>query len=731
MSKFKKNNNKRNKRDDGPSTGDALYKKVILDFLAIFPNQSYSLQEIVTATELYHVTNIQTLRSLLKSLAISGRIVIEGKNRYKLGKIKEEITGKIEVTRQGYGFVIVEGGEDIFIPQRNLGMVMTGDIVKVRVTEALSREGKAVGEVIAVVTRTKNEFVGTVSREPNGLFFVLPDDGAVSFDFIIRKQYLNGATSGDKVYVRILSWDKRNPEAEVLEVLGKAGEHNTEMHAILLHYGFNPKFPEDVEAFAEKIPEKITGEEVAKRRDFRGITTFTIDPVDAKDFDDALSFQKLENGNYEIGVHIADVSHYLQPGTILDTEAFKRATSVYLVDRTVPMLPERLSNFLCSLRPNEEKLTYSAVFELEESGKIVNEWFGRTVIFSDHRFSYEQAQDVIDGKQEGPFTEELRTLNVIAKNIRAERMRKGSVDFDTDEVRFELDENDKPIRLYVKERKDAHKLIEEYMLLANKQVTTFVSKIFDNPPLVFVYRVHDKPDPEKLADLQSFIKHFGYEMNFATVNDPSQTLAGLMKKIEGKPEQNVIERVAIRSMAKAIYTTANVGHFGLGFEFYSHFTSPIRRYPDVMVHRLLTQYLDKDYKANREKLEIECQHCSKMERTAAEAERSSIKFKQVEFMSEQIGKEFTGVISGVKESGFYVEMTETLCEGMVPMWTLTDDQYFYDDKTLTLSGRHSKRVFRMGDTVRVKVTKTNLQKKQVDLEVVLEEMPPVKKHKKY
>lgn len=710
--------NKKNKQRGGVDA-DALYKKVILDFLALFPKKSHSLQEIVTATELYHVTNIQALRSILKSLALSGRITIEGKNRYQLGKPKAEVIGKLSTTRAGFGWVKIEGmEEEVFIAQKSLGSAMNGDTVKIQLIDTFSREGKPMGQVVGVVSRSRTEFVGTMRREPNGIYFFIPDDPSISMDFVVRHTRLGGAKTGEKVQVKVISWDKRNPEAEVIEILGKAGEHETEMHAILLHYGFNPKFPDDVNAFADKISEVITPEEIKKRRDFRKISTFTIDPADAKDFDDALSFQQLPNGNYEVGIHIADVSHYLKEGTVLDTEAFKRATSVYLVDRTVPMLPEKLSNFLCSLRPKEEKLTYSAVFELDEKGNILGEWFGRTIIYSDHRFSYEDAQEVLEGKQEGPFKEELTILNTIAKNIRADRMEKGSVDFDSEEVRFELDENDKPIRLYVKERKDTNKLIEEFMLLANKQVATFVTKMFENPPLVFVYRIHEKPDPEKLNDLQQFIKHFGYDMNFATVKDPSQTLAMLMKNIEGKPEQNVIERVAIRSMAKAIYSTSNVGHFGLGFQFYSHFTSPIRRYPDVMVHRLLTQYLEKDYKANRERLEIECQHCSKMEKTAAEAERSSIKFKQVEFMTEQIGNIFEGVISGVKESGFYVEMSATLCEGMVPIWTISDDQYFYDDKNLTLTGRHSRRVFRMGDTVKVRVTKTNIQKKQIDLEVV-------------
>ncbi len=712
MAKHNRNNKKK-----GPDVrgGDAFYKKIILDFLSLFPQQLYTLKEISEATELYQVISQQKIRALLKDLAETGRVAFEGKNRYRLGGLLEEATGRIEVTRQGYGFVIQEDGNDIFIPQRSLGSVLNGDTVRVRVLNSFSREGKRMGEVIEVISRSRNEFVGTLQLEKNGQFYVIPDDNNIQFDFLVKKSALNGAIKGDKVYIQVKHWDKRNPEATILEVLGKAGEHNTEMHAILMHYGFNPKFPEEVEAFAENIADGVTPEEVAKRWDFREITTFTIDPVDAKDFDDAISFRKLEEGWYEIGVHIADVSYYLKPGTVMDTEAFKRATSVYLVDRTVPMLPEKLSNFLCSLRPNEDKLTYSGVFEINEKGEIRKEWFGRTVIHSDHRFSYESAQEALDSEEVVPYQEELQTLNKIAKNLRKARMMTGSVDFDTDEVRFELDENDKPIRLYVKERRDTHKLIEDFMLLANKRVATFVAKMFDSPPLTFVYRIHDQPDPEKLLNLQTFILHFGYKMNIAESKDPSDALGKLMSAIEGKPEQNIIERVAIRSMSKAVYSVKNIGHFGLGFDFYSHFTSPIRRYPDVMVHRLLTQYLDKSYGVNRQKLEIECEHCSRMEKTAAEAERTSIKFKQVEFMTEQIGKEFEGVISGVKENGFYVEMTDTLCEGMVPIWTI--DEYFdYDSATLTLTGKQSRKVFRMGDEVKVRVVRTNLQKRTIDLE---------------
>ena len=725
MHKHKRRKNTDTERSD-KRNGDAQYQKIILNFMGISPKEAYNVKEIAEATELYRIISNQKIKSLLIDLIEVGKITLEGKSRFKLGGTFETFMGRIEVYRGGMGYVIMENGDDIFIPQRSLGTVLTGDIVKVRTVNLRNRENKRIGEVLEIVQRARTEFVGTLKHESRGPFYVVPDDATISFDFFIRREELKEAKVGDKVYVQVTDWDNRTPECNVIDVLGKPGEHEVEMHAILLNYGFNPKFPEEVQRFADSISEVILPEEIAKRRDFRPITTFTIDPVDAKDFDDALSFQLLENGNYEVGIHIADVSHYLKAGTVLDMEAFKRATSVYLVDRTVPMLPEKLSNFLCSLRPHEEKLTYSAVFELNNKGEILGEWFGKTIIYSDHRFSYEAAQEVIEGKQEGPFRDELLKLNEIALALRAARFAKGSIDFDTDEVRFELDENDKPIRLYVKERKDSNKLIEDFMLLANRRVANFIGKIFEHPPLTFVYRIHDRPDKEKLGTLQEFIKHFGYEENLAEMRDPAEALGNLMRKIAGKPEQNIIEKIAIRSMAKAVYSTNNIGHFGLGFEYYSHFTSPIRRYPDVMVHRLLTQYLDKDYRSFQEKLEVECKHCSKMEKTAAEAERSSIKYKQVEFMSEQIGKEFKGVISGVKEAGFYVEMPETLCEGMVPIHLISDDFYHYDEKRLTLTGKHSGRVFRMGDEVMVKVLRTDLAKRQIDLEVVLDKMVKTK-----
>lgn len=717
--------NKPNKKSSGKNKADRQMKHEILTFMARDKNQAFSAKQIIAGTSLWNRSNNNKIRSILDSLASAGKIeyLDKGKYRYLTAARTEVVEGKLQVTRSGIGFVLQDEGNDVFISSSSMGKAMNGDLVKAKILRRRKNNGKPEGEILEVVQRARTHFVGTVEESLPGTYFLLPDDPKLNIDFFIPKKHLNGAKAGEKVYVKLLSWEGRSPEVEVEQILGEAGEHNTEMHAILLQYGFDPNFPPEVEQEAEKIPEAIPAKEIKARKDIRDILTFTIDPHDAKDFDDAISFRVLENGHYEVGVHIADVSYYVRPDTLIDREAFRRATSVYLVDRTVPMLPEKLSNNLCSLRPHEDKLTYSAIFEMDESGKVYKEWIGRTVIHSDHRFSYEEAQDVIEGRSEGPYKEELNILNGIAKALQVQRFGKGSIEFDSDEVKFVLDDNDRPIGVKRKVRKDAHKLIEDFMLLANRQVARHVAKMFDNPPLPFVYRVHDKPNPDKLASLQKFVKHFGYEVELGDQEHTSQRLNTLLKGVNGKPEQNVIETIAIRSMAKAVYTIQNIGHFGLGFPYYTHFTSPIRRYPDLLVHRLVTSYHDKVFRQNPVVLEEQLQHASAKERTAAEAERSSIKYKQVEFLQDKVGKSYDGVITGVIESGIFVELVENLCEGFVPARTMNDDYYVYEEENYCMKGKDTGQVLRLGDSVVVEIAGTDLKRRTIDMLFVEKRKP--------
>jgi len=696
---------------------DKENKRIILGFLSSHKNDAFTCKEIAAQTGLWHNMSNNKLRAFLDRLTQEGKVeyLDKGKYRYLPAARAQTLTGQVEVTRSGMGFLLMEEGDDIIIPPNALGKALNGDTVKVRILRKRKKEGRKEGKVLEVVKRARTEFVGTIEEGLPGRFFFTPDDNQIKTDFRISKSKVNGAKDGDKVLVRLLKWEGRIPEAEVVEVLGKSGTHQAEMHAILLKYGFQPAFPEAVEREAASISEEISKKEIAKRRDMRQVPTFTIDPEDAKDFDDALSLRPLENGHYEVGIHIADVSYYVKKGSLIDQEGYKRATSVYLVDRTVPMLPEKLSNRLCSLRPNEDKLTFSAIFELDLQGKIYKQWFGRTLIHSDYRFHYAEAQQVIDGKLKHPMKQQLLLLNQMAKNLRSHRMGTGSIEFETDEVRFELDENDKPVRVIKKERLDAHKLIEDFMLLANRRVAEFVATMFDKDmPPPFVYRIHDKPDPEKLAKLSVFAAHFGYKLKLDDVDYTAEQLNRLLLDVQGKPEQNVIESIAIRSMAKAIYSIHNIGHFGLGFRYYTHFTSPIRRYPDLMVHRLVEQYLHKSFKANPVLLEEACQHCSRMERTATEAERASIKYKQVEFLQDKIGQQFEGIISGVIENGFFVELADNLCEGYVPVHSLNDDYYTFEAENYCLRGKDTGNILQLGDKVLVEVAETNLQKRQIE-----------------
>ncbi|GAB2945241.1 hypothetical protein GCM10027048_07760 [Hymenobacter coalescens] len=633
------------------------------------------------------------------------------------------ITGTVDLANAKFAFIVSEElPEDLRIYTDRLAFAMDGDTVRVRLGQ--NRDGKPTGDVVEVLERVKQEVVGRLQIQ-GGFGFVAPDYKKLYFDVFVPGHALGGAQDGDKVLVKVTEWPSeagRQPVGEVVRTFGPAGGHEAEINAIMAEYGLPFEFPEEVEAEANAIPAAITQEEIGKRRDFRSITTFTIDPVDAKDFDDALSLRQLDNGHYEIGVHIADVTHYVRPGTRLEKEAKHRATSVYLVDRTIPMLPERLSNGLCSLRPNEDKLTFSAVFELDEKGKLYDSWFGRTVIHSDRRFTYEEAQERIESG-EGDYADEVNLLNRIAKQLQAERFRKGAISFEAPEVKFKLDENGKPLGVFVKERKDAHKLIEEFMLLANRKVADFVFRLKPRKPrLTMVYRTHDAPDPDRLENFAQFARQFGHSLNFGENTNVSKELNKLTAEVEGKPEQSVIQALAVRAMSKAIYTTEPLGHFGLAFDHYSHFTSPIRRYPDMMAHRLLEDYLHGAKSADAVELEADCKHSSEREKRAAQAERASIKYKQVEYMAQHVGEKFTGVVSGLTEWGMYVEMGETKSEGMARLADIPEDYFEFDKENMRVIGQRTGRIIKFGDKVEVFVKAANLLDRTIDLELVTDSL---------
>ncbi len=642
------------------------------------------------------------------------------KHRYKLNNRGIEMTGTFHRKKNGNNtFLPDDGGEPILIAERNSAHAMDGD--KVKVFFFPKRKHRMIeAEVVEILERSNDTFVGTLSINKS-YAFLLTESRRLANDIFIPKDKLKGGKNGDKAVVKVTEWpaEFKNPIGEVIDVLGPSGDNNAEMHAILAEFGLPYVYPKKVVAAAEKISTEISAEEIAKREDFRNVLTFTCDPADAKDFDDALSIRKTENGLWEVGVHIADVTHYVEEGGIIDKEALNRATSVYLVDRTIPMLPEKLCNNLCSLRPDEDKLAYSVIFELDEDAYVRNSRIVHTIIRSNRRFCYEEVQAIIENQQ-GEFVDEILVLDKMAKKLRERRFKNGAVNFDRIEVKFNIDENGKPLSVYFKESKDANKLIEEFMLLANRTVAEKIGKVGkDKKAKTFVYRVHDLPDPEKLDNLSQFISRFGYKLRTSgSKNDITKSLNKLLNDVRGKKEENLIETISVRAMMKAYYSTNNIGHYGLAFEYYTHFTSPIRRYPDMMVHRLLTRYLEEDGRsANLKKYEGMCEQSSKMEEVAAQAERASIKYKQVEFMSDKIGQVFEGVISGISDWGIYVELNETKCEGLVPMRDLDDDYYEFDEKNYCLRGRRDHHVYQLGDALKVKIARADLEKKQLDFEL--------------
>ncbi|WP_282134906.1 ribonuclease R [Seonamhaeicola maritimus] len=725
----------RKRKGKSRKKGISNLTNTILSILKKDRNQAFNYKQIAAKLGVNDASSRNQIIKTLAKLAAKQEIEQVDRGKFKAIINTEYHTGILDLSAKGSGYVICEDfDEDVFIASNNINKALSGDEVEFYVYKRRKR-GKVEGEITNIIKREKSEYVGVIQINKNSNYaFVVPDSNKMYKDIFVPINKTFKAEDGDKVLVKLEDWPEKadSPYGKVVKILGKPGEHNTEIHAILAEYGLPHEFPYEVEDFANKIDTSITEEEIAKRRDMRKDLTFTIDPKDAKDFDDALSFEVLDNGLYEIGIHIADVSHYLKEGTVLDDEAFERATSVYLVDRVVPMLPEVLSNNACSLRPHEEKYTFSAVFQINDKAEIKNQWFGRTVTYSDARYAYEEAQAVIESKTnqipvevsligkayktDQKLADAILKMDELAKIMRKKRMSSGAISFDKVEVKFNLDEHNNPAGVFFKTSKDANKLIEEFMLLANRKVSEFIGK--QSPKKTFVYRVHDEPDDSKLASLQNVVSRFGYKLNFKDRKTTSATLNNLLKEVAGKKEQNLVDTLAIRSMSKAEYTTQNIGHYGLAFDYYSHFTSPIRRYPDVMAHRLLQYYLDGGKSANEDVYEDKCQHSSNMEMLATKAERDSIKYMQIRFMEDHKDEEFVGVISGVTDWGIYVEIISNKCEGMVSVRDMKDDHYAFDQDHYAMVGRNTKTMYQLGDEVVVKVKNTDLVKKHLDFNLI-------------
>ncbi len=670
---------------------------------------------------IYTILNELMAQGVLREVK-RGKFILHADKLESLANKKKYITGTVDLKKTGKAYILSdEGGDDIFIASNNVHHALNRDRVKVLLFP--KRKGhKPEGQIVEVLERKKTNYVGILEVSKN-FGFVVADSQTMPYDIFIPKSEIKTAKNGEKVIVKITDWPEHsnNPFGEIVEVLGQPGNNDVEMKSILADYDFPLSFPKNVEKEAEKISMDIPQAEIGRRKDFRKVWTITIDPADAKDFDDALSLQSLGDGLWEVGVHIADVSHYVKPGTLLDAEAYKRATSIYLVDRVIPMLPEKLSNGVCSLRPDEDKLTFSAVFKINDKAEVLNHWFGKTVIRSNRRFAYEEVQKIIE-TEEGESVKKILKLNALATIMRDERFKNGAINFNTPEIRFKLDKNGKPIETYVKESKEANHLVEEFMLLANKSVAAFIGKPQNNKkPKTFIYRVHDQPNPEKLNTFTQFLNRLGYKLEIQSHESLAKSFNQLFTDIKGKGEENMIESIAIRTMSKAYYSTDNIGHYGLSFPFYTHFTSPIRRYPDTMVHRLLEHYLQGKQTVNKEEYEEKCEHSSDMEKLAAEAERASIKYKQVEFLLDKVGKTFDGLISGVSKWGIFVELVESKSEGLIRFNDMKDDYYYLDEDNYQIIGKRYGQKLRLGDPVRVLVKNVDLGKRQLDFELVEEE----------